>query len=144
MKISTKGVYGLRAMLDLAIHQDQQPVALKSIASRQDISDHYLEQIFAILRKGGLVKSIKGQQGGYLIEKSLSSISVYDVLTLLEGKMFSYDEQLGNNHVDKVIHNQVWKPLETSIESVILEKDLETLALEVKKEQAAQIQMYYI
>lgn len=144
MKISTKGIYGLRAMLDLAIHHHQEPVPLRSIADRQGISDHYLEQIFSTLRKGGLVKSIKGQQGGYLIEKSLESISVYDILTLLEGKLFSYDNQLEGNIVDQVIHSEVWKPLEHNIESVVLKKCLSDLVEEFKKRQNEQTQMYYI
>ena len=66
MKISTKGRYALRLMLDLAIHNTGEAVSLKDIAKRQGISDKYLEQIISILNKAGYVKSIRGAHGGYL------------------------------------------------------------------------------
>lgn len=67
MKISTKGRYGLRALVDLASHSTSEAVSLASVANRQKISVNYLEQVFATLRKAGLVKSIKGPQGGYML-----------------------------------------------------------------------------
>ena len=67
MKLSTKGRYGLRAMIDLAVYSEKEPVSIQSIADRQNISERYLEQLMASLKKEGLVKSIRGHQGGYLI-----------------------------------------------------------------------------
>ena len=72
MKISTKGRYALRIMLDLALHSNNQPVRVKDIAKRQEISDKYLEQIISILNRAGYVKSIRGSQGGYLLCKKPS------------------------------------------------------------------------
>ena len=65
MKLSTKGRYGLRAMIDLAVYSEKEPVSIQSIADRQNISERYLEQLMASLKKEGLVKSIRGANGGY-------------------------------------------------------------------------------
>ena len=77
MKLSTKGKYGLRAMIDLARYSEKEPVSIGSVAARQGISERYLEQLVALLKKAGLVKSIRGASGGYVLEKkpSLSEIS---------------------------------------------------------------------
>lgn len=80
MKLTTKGRYAVTAMLDLALHQDQGPIALTDIAARQDISLSYLEQLFGRLRRQGLVNSIRGAHGGYTIAAELSTISVADVV----------------------------------------------------------------
>ena len=69
MKLSTKGRYGLRAMVDLADHGEIAPVSISAISARQDISVSYLEQLLAKLRKAGLVKSVRGAQGGYILEE---------------------------------------------------------------------------
>lgn len=70
MKISTKGRYALRLMLDLATYNTGEPVSIKDIAKRQQISEKYLEQIIALLNKAGFVRSIRGAQGGYMLKKS--------------------------------------------------------------------------
>ena len=85
MKFSTKGRYGLQAMLDLAVHNNEGQVVLKSIAQRQGLSENYLEQLFAALKKAKLVKSIRGSQGGYSLAKSPENITVGDILRVLEG-----------------------------------------------------------
>ena len=69
MKLSTKGQYGLRALLDMAIYQNEGPVTLNNIAARQDISEGYLEQLMMPLKRAGIVKSVRGAQGGYLLAK---------------------------------------------------------------------------
>lgn len=84
MKISTKGRYGLRAMLDLALNSLGDHVALSNIAERQDISVSYLEQMFSVLRKAGLLKSVKGAQGGYVLADRPSQIKVGTILRALE------------------------------------------------------------
>ena len=65
MKLSTKGRYGVKAMVELAIHYGEQPLSIKSISEKQKISEYYLEQLFSPLRKAKLIKSIRGAQGGY-------------------------------------------------------------------------------
>ena len=81
MKLSTKGRYGLRAMIDLARFSENEPVSISSIATRQDISERYLEQLFGLLKKAGLIKSIRGASGGYVLDKPVEAISVGDILS---------------------------------------------------------------
>lgn len=86
MKISTKGRYGLRALVDLSINgKSGTPVFLSDIAKRQGISDKYLEQIATQLQRGGLVKALRGRKGGYLLNKPDSEIKLSDVIKILEG-----------------------------------------------------------
>ena len=87
MKLSTKGRYGLRAMIDLARYSEKEPVSIGSVAARQEISERYLEQLVALLKKAGLVKSIRGASGGYVLAKKPSEISVGDILRALEGSL---------------------------------------------------------
>lgn len=86
MKLSTKGRYGLRAMIDLARYSEKEPVSIGSVAARQEISERYLEQLVALLKKAGLVKSIRGASGGYVLAKKPSEISVGDILRATGGK----------------------------------------------------------
>lgn len=87
MKISTKGQYGLEALVDLALHVSEGPVSLKKIAERCGLSEAYILQIFLVLRRAGVVSSVRGVQGGYVLAKSPSDISVKEVLEALEGPL---------------------------------------------------------
>jgi Rrf2 family protein len=84
--MSTKGRYGLRAMMDLAANQkDDVPVFLADIAGRQEISEKYLEQIFAALRAAGLIRTVRGRNGGFLLTKPPGQITASEIITALEG-----------------------------------------------------------
>lgn len=87
MKLSTKGRYAVTAMLDLALHNDQGPVALADIAVGQDISLSYLEQLFARLRRSGLVEGIRGPGGGYRLARAAGAISVADIISAVNENM---------------------------------------------------------
>ena len=87
VKLSTKGRYGLRALIDLAQYSEQTPVSITSISSRQDLSERYLEQLMSMLKKAGLVRSVRGAGGGYVLAKPADQISVGDVLRALEGSL---------------------------------------------------------
>jgi len=87
LKISTKGRYGLEAIVDLAIHSSEGRVNLKSIAERCEMSEAYILQIFLVLRRAGIVDSIRGAQGGYVLSRDPSQITVGDILTVLEGPL---------------------------------------------------------
>lgn len=87
MKISTKGRYGLRAVIDIAIHGKSEPVSLSDIAVRQDISISYLEQLIAKLKKAHIVTSVRGARGGYSLAAPMNKISVGDILRALEGDL---------------------------------------------------------
>lgn len=80
MKLSTKGRYAVMAMSDIALHSDGTPVSLSMVAQRQEISQEYLEQLFAKLRKAGLVNSVRGPGGGYLLSRSADEIVVAEIV----------------------------------------------------------------
>lgn len=144
MKISTKGRYGLRAIIDLVLHSNGEHVSLISIAERQNISKNYLEQVFSALRKSGIVKSVKGAQGGYILSDKALSISVGDVLRALEGSLsvVSYEKSIEINRIEKCIKKNVWDKIDESVNKVIDDLYLEDLVNQYKKD--SDTIMYYI
>lgn len=143
MKISTKGRYGLLAMLDLAIHSGGSQVSLFSIAERQSISMNYLEQIFSSLRKAGLVSSIKGADGGYILADKASNIKVGSVLRCLEGdlKVVTDDADTGNA-TQLCVKNNVWDRLNAAIDEVVDSITIEDLV--DRYQESNDIPMFYI
>ena len=150
MKISTKGHYGVQAMFDLAQHFGEGPISLKSVAERQDLSEHYLEQLIAVLRKAGLVKSMRGAQGGYILAKDPVDIKVGDIIRVLEGPIAPVEcvndedpEQCMK--AEFCITRNVWEKVRKSIEEVI---DTISLADMCKEAERAKMNknfyMYYI
>ena len=87
MKLSTRGRYGVRAMLELALNSGKGPVPLRDLASRQEISAKYLEQLLIPLKGAGLVKSVRGARGGYMLARDPEHISLYDIVRSLEGPL---------------------------------------------------------
>ncbi len=129
MKISTKGRYALRLMLDLALHDHDAPVRIRDIAARQDISDKYLEQIISGLNKAGYVKSIRGPQGGYRLAKETSYYTVGMILRLTEGSLAPVacleDEVNQCMRQESCATLRLWQKLDDAIKSVV---DTVTLA----------------
>lgn len=123
MKISTKGRYALRLMLDLALNNTGEYITIKSIAARQDISEKYLEQIISLLNKAGYVKSIRGSQGGYKLMKEPTEYTVGMILRLTEGSLAPIDclEDLTNEckRSDDCVTREVWVELYDAIKSVV-------------------------
>ncbi len=121
MKISTRGRYGLKAMVDIAVNsREDNCVSLKSIAERTGISENYLEQLIAPLKKAQLVKSIRGAQGGYILNKSPEDISVGDVLRAVEGPLelvecLSKSESCGSGDCESCVTKGVWAKLSDSV-----------------------------
>ncbi|HLR20474.1 MAG TPA: Rrf2 family transcriptional regulator [Tissierellaceae bacterium] len=99
MRLSTKGRYGLMAMFQLAQEYGKGPVSLREIAETQKLSNSYLEQLFAVLRKDGLIKSVRGAQGGYLLSDEPGNITVGKILRSLEGDL-SPSECTSDNTID--------------------------------------------
>ena len=87
MKLTTRGRYGLRALIDLAVHESEGAVSAQSIAERQELSESYLEQLIRSMKRAGLVASVRGAGGGYHLARPASEISVGDILRALEGTM---------------------------------------------------------
>jgi len=148
MKISTKGRYGLRAMLDLAIYAQNDHVTLSSVAERQDISANYLEQIFSVLRKAKLIKSVKGPQGGYTLGDQAEKITVGDILRVLEGEIFHVEDEdlLKSNqaNVELCLKNVVWDQMLAKINEFLDSITLADLVYEYRKQMIEQGYMYNI
>lgn len=124
MKLSTKGRYGLRAMIDLADYSEEMPQSIASIAARQSISDSYLEQLMAKLKKAGLITSIRGSQGGYVLAKPGAQISVGDILRALEGdlspvKCMGLKGDQACSGSGNCVTRNVWKRIDDSIQNAV-------------------------
>lgn len=123
MKLSTKGRYGVKAMFELALHHGGEPVSIKTIADKQNISDYYLEQLFGNLRKAGLIKSIRGAQGGYVLAKLPSQITVADILNVLEGPIeiseCITDDEMGCSRMNYCATRLLWIKISDSVNQVI-------------------------
>ena len=126
MKLSTKGRYGLRAVIDLAMHcEDKSETAsIQSIAQRQGISENYLEQLMRLLKKAGIISSVRGAGGGYKLAREASKISVGDVLRALEGDLKPVDcqaisESGGCEGADGCVTKYVWKKMNDAIQNAV-------------------------
>ena len=123
MKISTKGRYALRLLIDLAENSTGDPISLKDVAKRQGISDKYLEQIISILNKAGFVKSIRGAQGGYLLRKAPENYTVGMILRLTEGSLAPVacleDDAMGCERKDMCVTVMVYKKINDAINDVV-------------------------
>lgn len=131
MKISTKGRYALRLMLDLAMNDTGAPISLKDVAKRQDISDKYLEQIISVLNRAGFVKSVRGAQGGYLLKKEPQEYTVGMILRLTEGSLapvacLDGDENDCERQESCVTHI-LWKKIYDAVSGVVDHTTLQDL-----------------
>lgn len=123
MKISTKGRYALRLMLDLAVYNTGEPISLKDIARRENISDKYLEQIISVLNKAGYVKSVRGAQGGYMLRKNPEEYTVGMILRLTEGSLAPVscldDGEITCDHVNDCVSVIVYRKINDAINEVV-------------------------
>lgn len=122
MKISTKGRYALRLMLDLALHAGSAAVPLKDVAERQEISDKYLEQIVTQLSRGALVRSVRGAGGGYLLTRKPEEYTVGEILRQLEGDLAPVSCVSGGgccHRVDQCVTVEVWQKIQDAVDGVV-------------------------
>lgn len=138
MKLSTKGRYGLRALIDLALYSEEEPVNIQSIAKRQNISESYLEQLVRKLRTAGLVTSVRGAGGGYQLARPASEISVGDVLRALEGNLAAVtcsggQEESGCQGADLCVTRYVWQRINESITQAVDTMWIDQLVEESRK-----------
>lgn len=142
MKISTKGRYALEAITDLAIHAGMNYESIRSIAERRRLSDNYLEQIFLLLRKAGVVESIRGPQGGYRIAREPSRITAGDVLHAVEGRMapvLCLDDEGAEKPCGKesrCVTRKVWCKMMLAMDAVLGQVTIADLAEAVRLEDA--------
>lgn len=145
LKITTKGRYGLRALIDLAQYSEIEPVSISSIATRQGISERYLEQLMTLLKKAQLVKSIRGAGGGYVLAKDMNEISVGDVLRALEGNLepvecAAFSGQDSCEAAGGCVTKYVWQRINESINRTVDEISLKQL-VEESKNKSSSVQM---
>ena len=136
MKISTKGRYGLRILLDLAIHQNKGPVNLGDISQRQGISEKYLWQVINLAKASGLISSTRGPKGGYTVAKPADQITILEIITALEGPIILVDcldkaESCERNA--SCVTRDVWAQIERSMKKAMSSITLQDL---VEKQEA--------
>lgn len=126
MKISTKGRYAVRAMIDLAYHSEKMPVTLSQISLRQKISSQYLEQLFVKLRREGLVESMRGPGGGYFLAKDPQEITIKDIFSAVEENINPVDcikikgkKRYPCNRLDSCVSRLIWNRLGNEINRVL-------------------------
>jgi Rrf2 family protein len=139
LKISTKGRYGLTIMMELAAKFGEGPISLKSIAERNGLSEHYLEQLVAPLRNAGLVKSIRGAYGGYILSKDPADITAGDIIRILEGPISPVDF----TEEDDPAKRHLWLRIRDSIAEVLDSTTLENL-ISYREEESQESYMFYI
>lgn len=140
MKLTTKGRYGLRAAIDLAMYAKHEPVSLSDVAERQNISISYLEQLIAKLKKAGIVQSTRGAQGGYALAKNPEEISVGEILRALEGSLSPVDCSAVDGEGETecsasglCVTKYVWKRINDSINDTVNNMFLSELLAESEK-----------
>lgn len=121
MKISTKGRYALRLMLDLALNGQGQPAALRDVAGRQDISEKYLEQLVAPMTRAGLLKSVRGASGGYLLTRSPADYTVGEILRTQEGSLAPVECADGQAcaRSGQCVTVDLWRRLKEAVDGVV-------------------------
>jgi Rrf2 family cysteine metabolism transcriptional repressor len=135
MKLSTRGRYGLRAMIEMAQTEDKGPIATRTIAERQGISERYLEQLMVPLKRAGLVKSVRGSQGGYNLARDPEKITAGDIIRVLEGPISPVECVSESNpescqREDYCVTRLLWTKVRDSIAEVLDSYTLADLARE--------------
>jgi len=144
MKLSTRTRYGIRAILELAESYGQGPLQLKIIAQHQDISVKYLEQIIAMLKSGGFVKSIRGAKGGYILAKAPNQIKLGDVFDCLEGRVTTVECIEDEDYCARVadcVARHLWVRVQEAIDSVLQSITLQDLLDRAKDKRALDYQI---
>ena len=142
MIISSKGKYGLVALMDICLYSGSEAVTLKSVSKRQNISERYLEQIFSILRKGGIITSKKGAQGVYFLARTAADITVGEILNILEGDLKIVSPSEERNDIECFMQKNIWNNINRQIEEYFDSVTLEALVKDYIEGKIAI--MYYI
>ncbi len=147
MKLSTKGQYGTRALLDLALHQDEEPVSLKDIAHRQQFSLQYLEHLITPLITAGIIRSTRGARGGICLVRPPQEVKLSEVIQLLEGSIAPV-ECLNNPKAcarSKLCATRdIWGELKEAIDGVLESTTLQDLVERQRRKTQPEEAMYYI
>ena len=147
MKISTKGRYGTRALLDVALHQNESPVQLKVIAQRQQISLHYLEHIIAPLIAAGMLRSTRGAGGGVSLGRSPQEIKLSEVVRVLEGSIAPaecVDDPNVCSRADLCVTRDIWAEMKEAMAGVLESTTLQDLVERQREKQKSDVIEYHI
>jgi Rrf2 family protein len=148
MRISVKGRYALAAMMNLAQRKNgEECTTVIRISERLGISKIYLEQVFSLLKRAGLVSSVKGAQGGYQLKQTPSAITVYDILSAVETSLFEKTEETTAVKAPEIEHAMrmtVFQPLDGSVKEALENVSLSDLLNEAEKHKNCEAAMYYI
>lgn len=147
MKLSTRTRYGVRALVDLALHDSEGPVQLRGIAEREKISEKYLEHLIALLKGAGFVRSIRGAKGGYLLTRPAAEVNLSKVVYVLEGSITTV-ECVANAQICErssfCVTRDVWGEIQDVIDNVLKSITLEDLCRRKKEKRQSAADMYYI
>jgi Rrf2 family protein len=147
MKLSTKGRYGVRALLDLALHQGEGLILLKDIARRQEVSLPYLEHLITPLIAAGLVKSTRGARGGVLLFKSPSEIKLSEVIELLEGSIAPVDcvnDPKACHRSAYCVTRDIWSEMKDAMSQVLDSTTIQDLVERQRQKGQPETEMYHI
>lgn len=147
MKISTKGRYGTRALLDVALHENESPVQLKAIAQRQQISLHYLEHIIAPLIAAGMLRSTRGARGGVSLGRSPQEIRLSEVVQVLEGSIAPaecVDDPNVCSRADLCVTRDIWAEMKGAMAGVLESTTLQGLIERQREKQKPDVIEYHI
>ncbi len=147
MKLSTKGRYGTRALLDIALHQGEGPAPLKEIARRQQISLQYLEHLITPLIAGGIVRSIRGPRGGVSLLKAPEEVRLSEVIQLLEGSIAPADCVNNPGICDRsksCVTRDIWDEMKKAMDGVLESTTLQDLVERHKRKEQPEQAMYYV
>jgi Rrf2 family protein len=146
MKVSLRSTYGIMAAVDLALQDGSGPIQVKAIARRQNIPARFLEQVLHAMKKAGLVTSQRGAQGGYVLSRKPSDVSVADVLEALEGPFLPMTETNGRLHHTKseTLLAKIWKRVHEAERHVLEAITVEELADQQRQLEQQRSLMYHI
>ncbi|MDX1763085.1 MAG: Rrf2 family transcriptional regulator [bacterium] len=147
MKLSTRGRYGARFMLDLALHFGQGPVMLKDVSFRQEISIKYLEQLVTPLRLAGLVKSTRGPHGGYHLTRAPDEITLCEIVDILEGPQVLSDclsDEEACSRSSTCVTHEIWGEVNTMVIEKLMSISLQKMAERQRELESSNAAMYYI
>lgn len=146
MRISSKGEYGLRALLDLAQRYGEGPIQSRDIHTRQGVDENYLNQILILLRRAGLIESVRGPQGGHRLARPPAQIAVLEALVALEGPLLpsdaGRDDQTPVEPLDRELIREIWDETRALLEQHLAALTLDDLC-QRKRQRTGEV-MYYI
>ena len=144
MKLSTRAQYGIRASLELACNYGKGPLQIKIIAQKQEISVKYLEQIMAILRSAGFVRSFRGAKGGYVLTKPPNQVKISDLFNALEGPIVTVECLESDQYCARAadcVARELWSQVQQAIIGVLESVTLEDLVERVKSDKTSSYQI---